>query len=54
VVHARGSDAYGTFIVTADVSPWTRAKFCPPSASAPDPDYGARVAKAVNAKLSSR
>jgi len=27
IVHARGSGAYGTFEVTADVSRWTRARF---------------------------
>jgi catalase len=27
VVHARGSGAFGTFEVTADVTPWTRAHF---------------------------
>ncbi|MFJ7906293.1 catalase [Kitasatospora sp. NPDC096204] len=27
VVHARGAGAYGTFTVTADVTPWTRAAF---------------------------
>ncbi|WP_129843939.1 catalase [Streptomyces sp. RFCAC02] len=27
VVHARGAGAYGTFTVTADVTPYTRAKF---------------------------
>jgi catalase len=27
VVHARGSGAYGTFVVTGDVTPWTKAGF---------------------------
>ncbi|WP_194910357.1 catalase [Catenulispora rubra] len=27
IVHARGAGAYGTFTLTRDVSPWTRAKF---------------------------
>lgn len=27
IVHARGAGAYGTFMLTRDVSPWTRAKF---------------------------
>ncbi|MGK5529391.1 catalase [Streptomyces sp. URMC 129] len=27
IVHARGAGAYGTFTVTADVTPWTRAAF---------------------------
>ncbi|MBR7827850.1 catalase [Actinospica sp. MGRD01-02] len=27
IVHARGAGAYGTFTVTADVTPWTRAGF---------------------------
>ncbi|MGW0763525.1 catalase, partial [Streptomyces sp. NPDC002814] len=27
VVHARGAGGYGTFTVTADVTPWTRAQF---------------------------
>jgi catalase len=27
IVHARGSGAYGTFVVTADVTPFTRARF---------------------------
>ncbi len=27
IVHARGAGAYGTFTVTADVTPYTRAKF---------------------------
>jgi catalase len=27
VVHARGAGAYGTFTVTADVTPYTRAAF---------------------------
>jgi catalase len=30
VVHAKGSGAYGHFVVTADVTPWTRAGFLAP------------------------